>query len=215
MARPGDGPPPQLGGAPAQLRALRAQGRRTMRKLLGAGMKVFDERGYQAARVDDVVKAARTSHGTFYLYFANKEDLFRVLAEDCVSAMEALADELGPVDPGADGYMVLRAWLARFVDTYRRHGPVIRAWAEAQLDSPELARLGGASMNGLATRIADRIAEHDGAVDPQHAAVALLAMVERLNYYVLSRGLTVDDDALLDTLATIVHVGMFAGDGGR
>src|SRR5881275_2706335 len=146
------------GGAPAQLRALRAQGRRTMRKLLAAGMKVFDERGYQAARVDDVVKAARTSHGTFYLYFANKEDLFRVLAEDCVAAMEALADDFGPIEPGPDGYDALRAWLARFVDTYRRHGPVIRAWAEAHLDSPALARLGGASMNALASRIAERIA---------------------------------------------------------
>jgi len=186
-----------------------------MRKLLAAGMKVFDERGYQAARVDDVVKAARTSHGTFYLYFANKEDLFRVLAEDCVSAMEDLADDLGPVAPGTEGYEVLRAWLARFVDTYRRHGPVIRAWAEAHLDSPELARLGGASMNALASRIAERIAEQDGSVDPGHAAVALVAMVERLNYYVLSRGITIDDDALLDTLASIVHVGMFAGDPGR
>ena len=59
------------GGAPAQERELRAQGRKTMRKLLDAGMTVFERRGYHAARVDDIVKVARTSHGTFYLYFAN------------------------------------------------------------------------------------------------------------------------------------------------
>jgi AcrR family transcriptional regulator len=199
------------GGAPAQLRALRAQGRRTMRKLLNAGMRVFDERGYQAARVDDVVKAARTSHGTFYLYFANKEDLFRVLAEDCVAAMQELADDFGPVGPGPEGYQQLRTWLARFVGAYRRHGPVIRAWAEAQLDNRELARLGGASMNTLTSRIAAVVAERDGGVHADHAAVAVVAMVERLNYYLLSRRLDIDDDELLDTMTTVLHAGVFGG----
>ena len=33
------------GGTPAQLRSLRTQGKKTMRKLLTAGMQVFDERG--------------------------------------------------------------------------------------------------------------------------------------------------------------------------
>jgi AcrR family transcriptional regulator len=62
-------------GAAAQNRELRAQGRKTMKRLLDAGMRVCAERGYHVARVDDIVRAARTSHGMFSLYFANKEDL--------------------------------------------------------------------------------------------------------------------------------------------
>ena len=69
---------PPIGG-PAARRALRSQGRRTMRRLLDAGMKAIDERGYHATRVQDVVDIANTSHGTFYLYFSNKEDLVRAL----------------------------------------------------------------------------------------------------------------------------------------
>ncbi|MGH9031813.1 MAG: helix-turn-helix domain-containing protein, partial [Acidimicrobiia bacterium] len=84
-------------GTPAQQRELRAQGRRTMGKLFDAGMRVFAERGYHAARVDDIVRAARTSHGTFYLYFANKEDLLRALAVDCAEEMMKLADGIGPI----------------------------------------------------------------------------------------------------------------------
>ena len=53
-----------------------------MRKLFDAGMRVFAERGYHAARVDDIVRAARTSHGTFYLYFANKEEIFAAVGRD-------------------------------------------------------------------------------------------------------------------------------------
>ena len=69
---------PSLGGGrPAQDRELRAQGRQTVRRLLEAGLAEFDERGFQAVRVDDIVRRARTSHGTFYLYFANKDDFFK------------------------------------------------------------------------------------------------------------------------------------------
>ena len=51
-----------------------------MQKLLEAGLAEFDENGFQAVRVDDIVRRAKTSHGTFYLYFANKEDLFKLAA---------------------------------------------------------------------------------------------------------------------------------------
>src|SRR5689334_25191061 len=104
-------------GTPAATRELRAQGRKTMGKLLDAGMRVFAERGYHQSRVDDIVRAARTSHGTFYLYFANKEDLLRALAVDCAAAMEALAQEVGPIDRSEAGFESLREFLAKFVST--------------------------------------------------------------------------------------------------
>ena len=113
-----------------------------MRKLFDAGMRVFAERGYHAARVDDIVRAARTSHGTFYLYFANKEDLLRALAVDCADDLAKLADRIGPITPDEQGFGELRAFLAEFVATYRRYGPVIRAWMEDQVADPEIDRLG-------------------------------------------------------------------------
>jgi AcrR family transcriptional regulator len=200
---------PVQGGVPARGRALRAQGRRTVRRLLDAGLAVFDRRGYQAARVDDIVRVAQTSHGTFYLYFANKDDLFRVLAEDCVAAMERLVEDLGTVEPGPAGRAALRRWLTSYIDTYRRYGPVIRAWSEAQVTNRDLARLGARATELLVGRIAERVAARNGSLDPRAAAVAVLAMIERVNYYVPSRNLDVDDAALADTLAAILHAGVF------
>jgi len=72
-------------GAPASRRVLRSQGRRTMAKLLNAAMVAFDKRGYHATRVNDVVEIAKTSHGTFYLYFSNKEDLLRALVSEAAT----------------------------------------------------------------------------------------------------------------------------------
>ena len=88
---------------------VRARGKRTMRKLLDAGIEVFSKRGYHSARVDDIVKAAKTSHGTFYLYFSNKEDLFQALVADVADELNTVTAALGPVTPDRAGYDELRA----------------------------------------------------------------------------------------------------------
>ena len=47
------------------------------RQILAAALDVFGERGLAAARLDDIAKRAGVSKGTIYLYFPNKEELFR------------------------------------------------------------------------------------------------------------------------------------------
>lgn len=187
-----------------------------MRKLLDAGMRVFAERGYHAARVDDIVRAARTSHGTFYLYFANKEDLLRALAVDCAAEMTRLADGIGPITPDDDGFEELRSFLAQFVTTYRRYGPIIRAWMEDQVTDREVDRLGVKAFTAIGARLGERMREAGVDIaDNEPAAVgALMAMLERFNYALSSRRITLDEDAMLDTLARIIHRGFFGAPAG-
>jgi AcrR family transcriptional regulator len=200
------------GGAPAQERELRAQGKETMRKLLDAGMKVFGRRGYHAARVDDIVKVARTSHGTFYLYFSNKDDLLQTLMHDCVEEMEQLADELPAIAPDESGRAALRDWLGRFADRYRHYGPVVRAWTEAETAGTTFGHRGQEVLGEFAGKLAVRIGEADpDRVDPTIGALAFVAMIERFNYFVITRQIEFDRDTVLDTLSGILHLGLFAG----
>jgi AcrR family transcriptional regulator len=176
-------------------------------------MIVFEKRGYHAARVDDIVKVAKTSHGTFYLYFANKEDLFRALLADVSDEMTLLSEQLPSIAPTRTGYDDLRAWLGQFFDLYARYYPVIRAWTESEVGDSDLGELGVNVLGGFANALTDRIAEVDPPVvtTPELAAVAMVAMIERFSYYVLSRSLDVDRDELLETLTSILHVGLFGG----
>jgi AcrR family transcriptional regulator len=197
-------------GAPAEGRELRARGQRTVRRLLDAGLEVFAKRGYHAARVDDIVKVARTSHGTFYLYFASKDDLFRALALDVADAMESLVGELGELTPDDDGRARLRAWLARFAELHRRFGPVIRVWTEAEIDSTDVGRLGTDVLGQMSIAFSRRIADVPGLrVDPEIAALALVAMIERLSFFVLSGQVAATEDETIDTLAEVTFAALF------
>jgi len=208
-------------GRPASERKLRARGRRTSARLLDAGLRVFSERGYHAARVDDIVERAATSHGTFYLYFSNKEDLLQALARECAGEMQRLADELGDVTPDAAGHAELRAWVEGFYLTYTRYGAVIRVWMEEQLPDPELARMGTEAFRRLASTLGERMTagratgdepgDEPGRVRVRAdlAPVLLLAMVERFTYFAASRGRPADEDRLLDDLTLLVQRGFF------
>jgi AcrR family transcriptional regulator len=200
-------------GTPAQGRELRARGERTVRRLLDAGIQVFGRRGFHSARVDDIVKVAKTSHGTFYLYFANKEELFAALAADVSDAMVALAESLGPLDDGPDGHAELERWLGEFAALYGHYGPVIRTWTEAEVDNSQFGRLGTDMFGMLTATLARRIAETSAeSVDPAIAALALLAMIERFNYFVLTGQVDADDDRAVSVLADLTHASLFGGE---
>jgi len=67
-------------------------------ELLAAALDLFVERGYAATRLDDVAACAGVSKGTLYLYFANKEDLFKAVIQ------EHLVPTLGEAEQMIDQY---------------------------------------------------------------------------------------------------------------
>lgn len=201
-------------GTPARGRALRARGKRTLQRLLDAGTEVFAERGYHAARVDDIVKAASTSHGTFYLYFASKEDLFQALAVDTAEAMVSLARTLPDLTEGDDGRAALEEWVQAFADLSARSGAVIRTWTEAEVVDTDIGRIGAQLVNEFSRELARRLQTAAPDVDPRLGAAAIVAMIERSFYYLEARKLPVARDAMVSTLAAVTHAALF-GAGAR
>ena len=51
-------------------------------ELLAAALDLFVEKGYAGTRLEDVAARAGVSKGTLYLYFANKDDLFKAVARE-------------------------------------------------------------------------------------------------------------------------------------
>ena len=203
------------GGTPARERELGRQGRETVRKLLKAALAEFDDRGFQAVRVDDVVRRAKTSHGTFYLYFASKDDLFRTLLRDALRNMEIITGDFPVVTPNEAGRVALRAWVSKFCDTYASHGSVLRILSSAD-DVDEEAygeglqlffRIAEAITQGMTAAAASHGANDQGRGIPAHAeltAVACLMMLERVNYlFSVEVGLPRED--MVDRISAIFY----------
>ena len=196
-------------GGPARDRELRPRGKRTLERLLTAGAKVFAARGYHAARVDDIVKAAKTSHGTFYLYFSSKEDLFRALATDVAEAMVGLARELPALADDEESFEALHAWLQRFDTLYARHGPMIRSWTEAEIVDSDMGKVGGDLVVQFSEELAARLRSAAPELDARIAALALVGMIERASYYVETKQVAVDRSEMVAVLARVVQGGVF------
>ena len=113
----------ELGGEPTRSRSLRSRGRETVGKLLRAGHEVVEERGHDNARVDDIVDRADVSHGTFYLYFRDREDLLASLVRVVAEAVRPLAETLPRDGDPTD----LAEWFARAETAFDQHVEVLRA----------------------------------------------------------------------------------------
>lgn len=73
------------------------RGRRTRRAILDAAAQEFGANGFHATGITDITRRAGVALGSFYTYFAAKEDVFRALVQD-------LSDQLRTfVAPRLDG----------------------------------------------------------------------------------------------------------------
>jgi AcrR family transcriptional regulator len=200
-------------GGPAARRALRSQGRRTMRRLLDAAMKAIDERGYHSTRVQDVVDIANTSHGTFYLYFSSKEDLVRALTIEAANEATDLSRAMSDAGESLDfeSWDRLRTWVAGYSVLWARYAPLFRSWTDLAAIDPgveqQIRRMVLAHTEAVANRVT-AAARPDG-LDPHVAGTAVVAMLDRFHFLREFVGQPIDDTAI-DTLTTIIHRTLFA-----
>jgi len=190
----------------------RARGALTRRKLLVAAEEAFAAKGYHATRVDDIVKAAHISHGTFYLYFANKEAVFGALTETVAAELASVGELLPVLRPGPVGAAELEAWVGEVSEVFARHGAVIRAWAESETAATDDRSRADDVLKRFTEALASRIASAEPPdPDPEAAAVAIVAMIERTHLSLLAGRADLDRQRVVRTLARLVHGALFPG----
>lgn len=90
-------------------------------EIVAAAMEVFAERGFAAARLEEVATRAGLSKGTLYLYFPSKEDLFKAVIRTAIlpnlQQAEALVSTAGsPCFPLLERLLRM---IARLIETTR------------------------------------------------------------------------------------------------
>jgi AcrR family transcriptional regulator len=141
-------PPPAVESSPEMLALLRPDAEaqpdgasnRALEALLASGRDVFTSRGYHNTRIDDLVAGAGVSHGAFYRYFKNKDQLARMLTARAVNAVGTtvlVAPDISALDAPA-GKSALRRWLYRYNAAHANEAAMLRVWVDAALQDPAL-----------------------------------------------------------------------------
>ena len=111
-------------------------------EICAAALEVFAEKGFAAAKLDEIARRAGVSKGTLYLYFQDKADLFRAVIRDTVAprvaAVRELADKVEL--PFAQ---IVPLFLANFAEMAKRLpvGAVAKIVIGESRNFPDLAKI--------------------------------------------------------------------------
>jgi AcrR family transcriptional regulator len=117
---------------PRQKRSLEKRAR-----LKAAGLVLFGEKGYESTSIEEIARRAKLAVGGFYQHFRSKRQLLLALMDELLEKLSQL--EFCP-RAVSDARAVVHELLARAFAHDLRYLGAYRAWQEAVLSDPELAR---------------------------------------------------------------------------
>jgi AcrR family transcriptional regulator len=111
-------------------------------EIVDAAMAVFAERGFAAAKLDDIARRAGVSKGALYLYFETKEDLFRAVVAQAIAPNILAVRAMVAAHPGplADLLRLVAGRVGDLIETLPVGGVVKMVIAEAG-NFPTLAKV--------------------------------------------------------------------------
>lgn len=183
------------------------KGRRTRAALVAAAREVFEELGYNTARISDITKKSKTSYGGFYHYFTSKDEILlevlTVVAGEMFMASraadDAVDDPLARIESANRQYLTAlarNAKLMAIIEEGAFRDPAMRD-LKMRLRAPYLQRVEAGIRDlqhqGLASR-------H---LDPAMTALALGGMVEQLGHLWFMHGVDHDHELAISTLTTL------------
>jgi AcrR family transcriptional regulator len=182
-------------------------------QILDVAKRVFAEKGYHQAKIDDIVARAKVARGTFYLYFGDKRAIFAELVDGCVhavnSAMYAIdlsRRDLSPIEQLTDN-------VDRVVRVFVEEPALARIlFNEAVGLDPEFDKKLLDFYDGVTSMIVRALVEGErvGMVRPGDArarALCVLGIVKEFLYQLSLRGEGFDRDAAVRTVIELINGG--------
>jgi AcrR family transcriptional regulator len=192
------------------------RGEATRRRLLQAAEDVFSRLPYHRASIVKITEAAGVAHGTFYLYFTSKQQIFEELIDDLDHrACRSMATESGRGTTRAEQEELGFQAFFRFT---AEHPGLYRAVRQAEFVAPgsvrrHYERIAEGYTKGLAGAMA---AGEIPPTNPEVLAWCLMGVAELvgMHWVLWNDSLPVPPDVLADCLAFVQRgLGVTAGAG--
>jgi AcrR family transcriptional regulator len=185
-----------------------ARGARTRAKILKAAEDAFGSLGYHQAGVSDITRLAGVAQGTFYTYFASKEDTLRELVRDMGQKVRSyLASEIkdsgNRIEAEALGLRAFLKYVAANPSLYR-------VLQEAQfVDESIYQEYYNAFGRGYLKMLAD--ATQKGEIRPGNDEVRVWALMGMSNFLGMRFSIWEQDipiDEVVETIADLLTHGL-------
>jgi len=188
-------------------------------EILQAARRVFAEKGFHGATVDEIAEAAEFGKGTLYSFFENKDDLFfsllkegldtlYKLAAESITAHEDCRQQIADMTDGILRYFEENIDFFRILATERENlcGRLCDEWRERLLEKHR-------ELVGLVAQVIESGMERGSVrrVDPVRIAQAFHSLIHSFAFY---RFRAKERRSLEDEKNTIVNV-LFDGIGQR
>lgn len=190
-------------------------------QILKAAAACFAREGYHQTTMDDIVREAGLSKGGVYWHFKSKKELFLALFESLLSETEAMmvnaAAEQTDVKEKLRAVLVAAAALFSS-DEFREYSPLlIDVWLQNRHD-PQVNQLTVRMYEGLRRPLIELIEAgitlgQFRPVDVSALVAILLALCDGLMVQEMIDGITVDWEAVSETLLQILDAGLHIGPG--
>jgi AcrR family transcriptional regulator len=107
-----------------------------------AAYDVFSEKGFAAARLDDIAARAGVSKGALYLYFETKQDIFEAVVRDAVAPNIGAIEQFALNFPGSFEQLI-RMMVPRMAELAEKSnlGRVVKMVVGESGNFPEIARV--------------------------------------------------------------------------
>lgn len=149
--------------------ATRPRNRRQL--IVEAAGRVFSERGYHAASMEEVAAGVGITAAALYRHFPNKYALFAECADVMVDGLVAALDEVPPGAPLRDVFTAV----TRITIAHRASGGVYR-WEARYLSREDRRRL-GAKFGRLVARVDEAVQREHPLPDERLRAMAALGVI--------------------------------------
>jgi AcrR family transcriptional regulator len=176
----------------------------TRRLLLEAAKKVFAQRGYGAATVDDVARAAGASRATFYLHFASKAE---VMGEIFRSLVPEMREYWRSLDRSLGSREVLRDWFGEAVDWWDKNKDLVPMLHEAAASDRAIAADQLAGMRSVSEEMTAYFAAIRSSAKRAEARIKIELLISQLDAFctkwIVQKTLEADRETVLDLLTEI------------
>jgi AcrR family transcriptional regulator len=152
--------------------AAKRKGERTRDKLKIAAVTVLNKLGYQRMRISDICKAAGISSGSFYIYYANKDEITIDVLTEFLNTIEETYRS-GPTPKSA--YEAVYQANLTYIAAARANAGLFRCALQFLDEAPAFAAHEHRVTHMHIKRTAENILRHAGDSSPDPDAILLAA----------------------------------------